>query len=64
MQTKTIPLTILISFLGHIFSTATLAGSNGELEGRVVRSRDSEPIPYADVRVEEKKAHTTFDALG
>ena len=64
VQPKTLPLTISLTLLMQIYSTAALAASNGDLKGRVLRSRNAEPISNADVRIDEKIANTTSDAHG
>ena len=45
-------------------AAVALTANDGDLKGRVLRSRDSQPIADADVRVSEKDAKKTTNAHG
>jgi len=64
VRCKTIAVAMLLFIAGQGFALDAFAQGEGSLTGRVLRSRDSQPLPDSRVQIAETGAKTTTNAQG
>jgi Carboxypeptidase regulatory-like domain/TonB-dependent Receptor Plug Domain len=64
MSSKPFLASAILLLLTGIFCRSALAGNDGDLTGRVLRTRDAQPMAQARVQIVETGAKTTTNASG